>query len=75
MSLEKKSFNGLAIKQISDVVEEAKLFIRNRKEGIEKSLRLSSDKVNNHLMDGIDWNRIVTIAGLPGSGKSTLARQ
>lgn len=73
--MEKKSFNGLTIKKLDQVVTETKEFINNRRFGIEKSLKLSSYKVNQAFMDGLDWNRIVTIAGLSGSGKSTIARQ
>ncbi len=73
--MEKGSFNGLAIKTISDVVEEARVYISDRKTGKEKSLRVSSKKVNSAFMDGFDWNRIITVAGLSGSGKSTLVGQ
>lgn len=73
--MENKSFNGLEIKPISQVVEETKDFIERRKSGQEQSLRVSSPKVNSLFMDGFDWNRIITLAGMPGSGKTTLARQ
>ena len=75
MSTEKKSFNSLPIKPLKEVTEEAKLFISNRKEGIEKSLRLKSHKINSSFMGGLDWNRIITIGGASGAGKSTIARQ
>lgn len=73
--MERKSFNGLSIKPIGEVINEAKKFIQDRKEGKEPSLRLGSEKINSAFMDGLDWNRIVTVAGLSGSGKSTLVRQ
>lgn len=75
MSTEKRSFNCLPSKHISAVAEEAKQFIYNRKEGIEKSLRLKSEKLNSSLMGGVDWNRIITVGGISGAGKSTIARQ
>ena len=73
--MEKKSFSGLTIKPIGRVVEETTTFIKDRMEGREKSLKVESNKFNAAFMDGIDWNRIITIAGLSGSGKSTLTRQ
>lgn len=70
-----KSFNGLTIKPISRVIEETTRFVRDRRDGKERSLKVGSEKFNAAFMDGIDWNRIITIAGLSGSGKSTLLRQ
>ena len=57
------------------VVDEALEFIKRRREGLEPSLKTKSDKINNIFLNGFDWNRIVTIAGLSGTGKSTLTRQ
>lgn len=74
-SLEKPSYSALQVKPIGEVVEETKIFVNKRKLGVEASLRVSSEKVNNLFMDGFDWGRIVTVAGMPGSGKSTLVRQ
>ena len=71
----KKSYNKLPIKKANEIAEETKIFIKNRLEGKEKSLRVKSEKINKTFMNGFDWNRIITIAGLSGSGKSTLARQ
>jgi predicted metal-dependent RNase len=65
----------LAIKPMSEVVEEAKSYIQRRHEGTERSLRTSSERINETFMQGFDWNRIITIGGLSGAGKSTLARQ
>ena len=69
------SFKGLHVKSIAQVAVETKEYIYRRAEGKDRSLRVRSNKINSVFMDGIDWNRIVTIAGLPGSGKTTLARQ
>lgn len=68
----KKSSNALEIKHISEGVLHAKKYIKDRKDGIERSLQTSFKKLNKTLMDGIDWYRILTIAGLSGSGKSTI---
>lgn len=74
MSTEKESSN-LTIKSLSQVVEEAKEYIEKRRTGEERSLKVSSNKVNEAIMNGFDWGRIITVAGLSGSGKSTIARQ
>jgi predicted ATP-dependent serine protease len=73
--MESKSSRGLTIKPIREVIDEAKDYIGKRKRGEERSLRVSSTKVNNAFMGGFDWGRIITLAGTPGSGKSTLLRQ
>lgn len=52
--MEKSLHKGLQIKSISTVVEEAKIFIKARKAGTEKSLKLKSKKVNSAFMNGID---------------------
>lgn len=70
-----KSYNSLQIKVIDEIASEAKVFITDRRIGKEKSLKVASEKVNSTFMNGIDWNRIITIAGISGSGKSTLCRQ
>jgi ABC-type proline/glycine betaine transport system ATPase subunit len=75
MSSEKKSAKTLEIKGINQVTADAKKYILDRRSGKEKSLRVGSEKVNSTFMDGFDWGRIITIAGLSGSGKSTLLRQ
>ena len=69
------SYNKLIIKSSAEVARETKTFIENRRNGREKSLKVRSNKVNKTFMNGIDWNRIITIAGISGSGKSTIARQ
>jgi ABC-type proline/glycine betaine transport system ATPase subunit len=65
----------LQIKSISEVAESAKQYIADRKSGKEKSLKVKSEPVNSTFMNGFDWGRITTIAGLSGSGKSTILRQ
>ena len=75
MSTEKKSANTLGIKSLSEVASEASKYIERRKNGEENSLKVGSKKINSAIMGGIDWGRIITIAGLSGSGKSILSRQ
>lgn len=73
--MEKSSVKTLQIKGMEQVVAEAATYIKDRKSGKEKSLRVNSPKVNSTFMAGFDWGRITTIGGLSGSGKSTLLRQ
>lgn len=69
------SRTSLPIKGIDEVVVETKQYIEDRMSGKEKSLKTGSHKLNSHLMNGFDWGRIITVAGLSGSGKSTIVGQ
>jgi replicative DNA helicase len=73
--MERTSFRSLGIKKIPQVVDEALEFITRRKNGLEPSLKVKSSKINDTFLNGFDWNRIITVAGLSGAGKSTLVRQ
>lgn len=75
MSTAKKSAKVLSIRSMKQITSETKSYIDGRKKGTIKSLKVSSSKINEAIMDGFDWNRIITIAGLSGSGKSTISRQ
>lgn len=68
-------FSSLKIRHISDVANKTREYIKDRRDSKQNSLKVKSDKVNSCFMNGFDWNRIVTIAGMSGSGKSTLVRQ
>jgi replicative DNA helicase len=57
---------------ISKGVKLTKDFLKARKSGEAKSLLTAIPKLNDLLMNGLDWNRILTIAGLSGSGKSMI---
>lgn len=73
--MERKSTNLLEIKPISRVVDDTYDYILKRKSGEETSLKVASRKVNNALMNGFDWGRIIAVAGMSGAGKSTITRQ
>lgn len=60
---------------MEEITSETSKYIHDRKEGLEKSLKVRSDRVNSTFMNGFDWNRIISIAGLSGAGKSTILRQ
>lgn len=64
--------NGLPIISIKDVVESTKKFIDDRRHGKVKSLKTGFTKLNKSLLGGVDWWRILTVAGMPGGGKSTV---
>ena len=61
------------VKHISDSVDDSLKYIRDRREGLIKSLRTRWEKFNNIGTGGIEPNVIYTIAGISGSGKSAFA--
>lgn len=65
----------LKYEHLSTGVERAKKYIKERNTGESKSLLTSKNGLNKVLMDGIDWNRILTFGGLSGSGKSTILEE
>ena len=65
----------LQYRHINDAINEALVYIKGRKDGEIKSLKTGSRKVNNSLLDGVEWYRIFTIAAMSGSGKSTYCEQ
>lgn len=65
----------LKVLPISSGIEKSLDYIRKRREGLLKSLKTSFKKLNAAFLDGIDWNRIFTIAGRSGGGKSTILEQ
>ena len=50
-------------------------YIRDRHAGKITSLKTDLKKLNESLLDGIEWNRILTIGAMSGSGKSVLCEQ
>lgn len=70
--MEKTSYN-LAIRPMSNVVNEAISYIKGRKDKTISSLATRWNKFNNICMGGIEPNTIYTISGISGSGKSSFA--
>jgi hypothetical protein len=70
--MEKVLPESLPIISVGDVITSTIQFIDDRRKGNIKSLRTSFDKLNKCLLGGVDWWRILTIAGVPGGGKSTI---
>jgi replicative DNA helicase len=62
-------------KHISESVDKFIGLVDGRRKGLVKSLRVGSPKVNNVLMNGFEWNRIVTVCGRSSSGKSLWVEQ
>lgn len=67
--------NSLEYKHINTAINDALKYIEGRKDGSIKSLKTGSEKINNSLLNGIEWYRIFTIAAMSGSGKSTYCEQ
>jgi len=55
--------------------KEALVYMKNRKEGLEKSIYTSWPKFNDAGTDGLEWNNTLIIAGRPGSGKTLIKDQ
>lgn len=66
---------ALKYEHLSKGVERTKKYIQERNDGTSRSLITSKPSLNKALMDGIDWNRILTIGGQSGSGKSTILEE
>ncbi len=66
---------SLKVKSIKEGVSSTLRYIKARREGELSSLKTSFTKLNQALLNGIDWFRIFTIAGLSGGGKSTILEQ
>lgn len=67
--------NSLEYKHISVAGSEALDYIDKRRKGTIRSLKTRWPKLNNRLTGGIEWNTIMTIAGMSGSGKSSIANE
>lgn len=65
----------LPYSHISTGIEQTIDFIKGRRDGKVPSLKTSKNKFNDVFLDGVDWFRILTIAGLSGSGKSTILEE
>lgn len=57
-----------------EAISHAKKYIDDRRDGKSYSLKTSFTRLNNHLMDGIEVNTIMTVAAKSGFGKSTIAK-
>ena len=72
MSIEQ---NAKKWRHISDIRNETLSYIKKRRLGFIKSIRSPWAKLNNVLMDGLEWGGIYIIGGRPGTGKTSVASQ
>jgi len=70
--MEQKS-NSLGFKHISQAAQEAVELVHGRRTGQIIPVKTRWNKLNDSLMQGIEWNCIFTIGGISGSGKSSIA--
>jgi replicative DNA helicase len=62
-------------RHVSDIRAETLNYIKKRRLGIIKSVRTPWPKLNNVLMDGLEWGSIYIIGGRPGTGKTSVVSQ
>lgn len=62
-------------RHVSEIRNETYNYIIKRKDGLIKSIRTPWAKLNNNLMDGLEWSGIYIFAGRPGSGKTSIVSQ
>ena len=60
-------------KKIEEVIEETLDYIAARKDGRIKSLRTGYKKLDDSMIDGVEWNSTITIGGRPSVGKSAFS--
>lgn len=65
----------LTYRHISYATKKTLDYIEGRRRGYIKSLKVSHEKLNRVTLNGFDWNKIITLAGLSGSGKSMIVEQ
>jgi hypothetical protein len=61
--MDKKSYNTLTYKHISESTDEILKYIDNRRKGFDRSLRTRWDKFNDKYNGGFEANCVYTIAG------------
>jgi replicative DNA helicase len=54
---------------------EALKYMKNRQQGVEKSILTPWPKFNEAMVDGMEWKSMMVIAGRPGSGKTLIKDQ
>ena len=70
---EKSSDKSLTFSHIRKAGKEILNYMDQRRKGLTTSLKTRWEKFNRATMGGLDWNVIMTIAGMSGSGKSSIA--
>jgi replicative DNA helicase len=62
-------------RHVSDIRAETLNYIKKRRAGVIRSVRTPWSKLNNVLMDGLEWGSIYIIGGRPGTGKTSVVSQ
>lgn len=60
-------------KKIDEVINETLDYITARKDGRIKSMRTGYKKLDESMIDGVEWNSTITIGGRPSVGKSAFS--
>lgn len=60
-------------KKIDEVISETLNYITARKDGRIKSMRTGYKKLDDSMIDGVEWNSTITIGGRPSVGKSAFS--
>lgn len=55
---------------ISKAYQDALEYIKKRRSGEEVSMKTPWTKINESVLNGLEWNTMVVVAGRPGSGKT-----
>lgn len=58
------------LKTIKEVTQETLKYVEDRQNGLIKSLKTGYPKLDESMIDGIEWNSTITIGGRPSVGKS-----
>lgn len=66
---------GKGFKTHGDARREALAYIKGRRDGTIQSLKTPWAKYNDAHVDGLEYGRIITLAGMSGSGKSAIGNQ
>ena len=67
--------NSLTFTHISHAVNKSVDYIDGRRKGKYKSLKTGFKKLDRSLLNGIEWNKIFSVAAMSGSGKSVFLEQ
>jgi len=61
----------MAFKHISEIAEEAQIYIDKRRKGEITSCRTGYTKLDEAMLDGIEYGSVISIGGRPSSGKTS----
>lgn len=69
------TLNNLGLVHIKDATEQALKEIKDRKDNLIRPLKTRWEKFNDLIGGGIEFNNLITIAGISGAGKSSIANE